>query len=193
MNYFVLKRLREKEEPHKVKPEPQQLPTMTEEKHTVNITNNYYAPIGQKIDHVDHIEAHFDKDMGMQVDMAEQLQTSQTPNEPQMDTTPIDWCQAGIRAVMAGGHLEFSSDWAAVMKIIREVSVFDTLTPSGMVDMIKNAGTEIDEELMPGVDNIRRVEVNGKFPEWTTKGYDSTSRYLQIAQDFLKGYRQKKG
>lgn len=31
-------------------------------------TNNYYAPIGQQINHVDKIEAHFDKDMGIQVD-----------------------------------------------------------------------------------------------------------------------------
>ncbi len=30
--------------------------------------NNYYAPIGQQINHVDKIEAHFDKDMGITVD-----------------------------------------------------------------------------------------------------------------------------
>lgn len=37
----------------------------------INITNNYNAPIGQKIDHVDKIEAHFDKGMGMHIDIAE--------------------------------------------------------------------------------------------------------------------------
>lgn len=107
-------------------------------------------------------------------------------------TTPSDWCQAGIRSVVEGGKLEFSSDWAAVMKIIREVSVFDTLTPSGMVQMIRESGVVLDDDHMPNVDNIRRVEVNGKFPEWTTKGYDSTSRYLRIAKDFLQGYRAMK-
>ncbi|MCQ2221137.1 MAG: hypothetical protein MJZ12_07060 [Prevotella sp.] len=39
----------------------------------IKITNNYNAPIGQKIDHVDKIEAHFDKGMGMHVSMAEEI------------------------------------------------------------------------------------------------------------------------
>lgn len=37
----------------------------------VNQTFNFNAPIGQQIAHVDKIEAHFDKDMGMQIAMAE--------------------------------------------------------------------------------------------------------------------------
>lgn len=36
-----------------------------------NITNNFYAPIGQQISHVDKIEAHFDKNMGMQITNAD--------------------------------------------------------------------------------------------------------------------------
>lgn len=32
------------------------------------ILNNYYGNIGQKIDHVDRIDVHFDKDMNMSVD-----------------------------------------------------------------------------------------------------------------------------
>lgn len=32
------------------------------------IQNNFYGNIGQQINHVDKIEAHFDKDMGIQVD-----------------------------------------------------------------------------------------------------------------------------
>lgn len=38
------------------------------DKPVIQQTNNYYAPIGQQINHVDKIEAHFDKDMGIQVD-----------------------------------------------------------------------------------------------------------------------------
>ena len=36
-----------------------------------SITNNYYAPIGQQIAHVDKIEAHFDRNMGMEIANAE--------------------------------------------------------------------------------------------------------------------------
>lgn len=38
-----------------------------------NITNNYYAPIGQKIDYVETINVHFDKDMNMHIENAEQV------------------------------------------------------------------------------------------------------------------------
>ena len=34
---------------------------------TLNFTFNFNAPVGQNIAHVDHLEAHFDKDMTMQV------------------------------------------------------------------------------------------------------------------------------
>lgn len=39
----------------------------------VTQTMNFNAPIGQQIAHVDRIEAHFDKDMGMQVVNAEEM------------------------------------------------------------------------------------------------------------------------
>jgi len=38
---------------------------------TIRITNHFHAPIGQHIDHVDKIEAHFDKDMGMHIEVAD--------------------------------------------------------------------------------------------------------------------------
>lgn len=39
----------------------------------VTQTMNFNAPIGQQIAHVDRIEAHFDKDMGMQVVNADEM------------------------------------------------------------------------------------------------------------------------
>lgn len=42
----------------------------------VNQTFNFNAPIGQQIAHVDKIEAHFDKDMGMQIVVAEEVSPS---------------------------------------------------------------------------------------------------------------------
>lgn len=57
----------------------------------VNQTFNFNAPIGQQIAHVDKIEAHFDKNMGMQIAMAEDV--SETPgaiaDETASPITPI--------------------------------------------------------------------------------------------------------
>lgn len=44
---------------------------------TLNFTFNFNAPVGQNIAHVDHLEAHFDKDMTMQVADTASLATSQ--------------------------------------------------------------------------------------------------------------------
>ena len=57
----------------------------------VNQTFNFNAPIGQQIAHVDKIEAHFDKDMGMQIAVANDV--SATPDgiadETASPSTPI--------------------------------------------------------------------------------------------------------
>lgn len=47
------------------------------EKNTINFTFNFNAPVGQNIAHVDKLEAHFDKDMTMQVVDTASLATSQ--------------------------------------------------------------------------------------------------------------------
>lgn len=44
---------------------------------TLNFTFNFNAPVGQNIAHVDHLEAHFDKDMTMQVVDTASLATTQ--------------------------------------------------------------------------------------------------------------------
>lgn len=53
-------------------------------------TMNFNAPIGQQIAHVDKIEAHFDKDMGMQITNAEELSanSSDKGNESIIEEKP---------------------------------------------------------------------------------------------------------
>ena len=50
---------------------------MSNEKNTINFTFNFNAPVGQNIAHVDKLEAHFDKDMTMQVVDTASLATTQ--------------------------------------------------------------------------------------------------------------------
>lgn len=50
------------------------------EKNTLNFTFNFNAPVGQNIAHVDKLEAHFDKDMTMQVVDTAALEASPRPS-----------------------------------------------------------------------------------------------------------------
>ena len=52
---------------------------MSNEK-TINFTFNFHAPVGQNIAHVDKLEAHFDKDMTMQVVDTNALVNNRTVN-----------------------------------------------------------------------------------------------------------------
>ena len=51
---------------------------MSSEK-TINFTFNFNAPVGQNIAHVDKLEAHFDKDMTMQVVDTKAMEASPLP------------------------------------------------------------------------------------------------------------------
>lgn len=69
-----------------------------DDKPVVQQTFNFYAPIGQQIAHVDKIEAHFDKDMGMQVDgqnITPQPTSTNSPDEEWIDE--IVSCFFGIK------------------------------------------------------------------------------------------------
>ena len=62
------------------------------------IQNNFYGNIGQQINHVDKIEAHFDKDMGIQVDghnIVPPFASGASPDEEWIDE--IVSCFMGIR------------------------------------------------------------------------------------------------
>ena len=59
---------------------------------TLNFTFNFNAPVGQNIAHVDHLEAHFDKDMTMQV-----VDTKEAIGNPAMPEAPSPWERDGER------------------------------------------------------------------------------------------------
>lgn len=68
------------------------------EKSVIQQTFNYYAPIGQQIAHVDKIVAHFDKNMGMQVEgenIMPQPSATDLPDEEWIDE--ITSCFFGIK------------------------------------------------------------------------------------------------
>ena len=54
---------------------------------TLNFTFNFNAPVGQNIAHVDKLEAHFDKDMTMQVVDTASLEASPPPKARKRDSS----------------------------------------------------------------------------------------------------------
>lgn len=70
------------------------------------IQNNFYGNIGQQINHVDKIEAHFDKDMGIEVDGQNILKDVVQASSPDEDWIgEIVPCFMGVKA----NALEFVS------------------------------------------------------------------------------------
>ena len=56
---------------------------------TLNFTFNFNAPVGQNIAHVDTLEAHFDKDMTMQVIDGEDIALGRANPAPTLDPSPL--------------------------------------------------------------------------------------------------------
>lgn len=87
---------------------------MSDEKNS--FTFHFHAPVGQQIAHVDKIEAHFDKDMNMQVMNPDgtSLTTAQTPS-----VEPFDWnLLPFIHPQWLGNDVKCHSIYAHIKSII---------------------------------------------------------------------------
>lgn len=82
---------------------------------TLNFTFNFNAPVGQNIAHVDTLEAHFDKEMTMQVVDTATLCREAAKSEPRLRLEDL------ARAVEATQAFFWAqSSWAVVYCVCRE-------------------------------------------------------------------------
>ena len=82
---------------------------------TLNFTFNFNAPVGQNIAHVDRLEAHFDKDMTMQVIDGEDIALGRANPAP---TLPAERLVRAIEAVQS--FFWAQSAWAVVYCVCRD-------------------------------------------------------------------------
>ena len=82
---------------------------------TLNFTFNFNAPVGQNIAHVDRLEAHFDKDMTMQVIDGEDIALGRANPAP---TLLAERLARAIEAVQP--FFWAQSAWAVVYCVCRE-------------------------------------------------------------------------
>lgn len=85
------------------------------ETNTLNFTFHFHAPVGQNIAHVDRLEAHFDKDMTMQVVDTATLAREEAKSSPKLRFEDL------VRAVEAvQSYFWAQSSWAVVYCVCRE-------------------------------------------------------------------------
>lgn len=131
----------------------------------VSQTMNFNAPIGQQIAHVDKIEAHFDKDMGMQIVRAEEVgadlpeeEESADEGEPAPHAVPQDCTDAVGKVILP----TFMSPQGTVLysaKQIANASQYINLGSNSQVAMLMAVGLEVDA-VRPGstcIDFVRAL------------------------------------
>lgn len=94
---------------------------------TLNFTFNFHGSVGQSIAHVDRLEAHFDKDMSMQVVDTAAVCREGTEACPAVSETPSPWERDGERPQLLARAVEAvqsffwaQSAWAVVYCVCRD-------------------------------------------------------------------------
>lgn len=97
---------------------------MSDDNKTINFTFNFNAPVGQNIAHVDKLEAHFDKDMTMQVVDTATLCREEVKSDPKLRIEDL------ARAVEATQSFFWAqSAWAVVYCVCRDhLGVTESMT-----------------------------------------------------------------
>ena len=88
---------------------------MNETMNTLNFTFNFNAPVGQNIAHVDRLEAHFDKEMTMQVIDGEDIALGRANPAP---TLPAERLARAVEDVQS--FFWAQSAWAVVYCVCRD-------------------------------------------------------------------------
>lgn len=169
---------------------------MSNEK-TINFTFNFNAPVGQNIAHVEKLEAHFDKDMTMQVVDTNALintntEKSETPSLLSCIETLMDEKDGDEYLVSQGNH------WIAIFRIIVDKNLGASNTDyKGFCDMIQSLKPE-GFRVPLKQENLKKISdgmFTNPFDKWkydsaynpTRKPYDKmvkiASRFKEILEE----------
>ncbi|GEM_PF-5364337 len=170
---------------------------------TITITNNFNAPIGQHIDHVDKIEAHFDKDMQMQVTQlpADNEDTHLEDQSSAVDTThSCDLYTAFAQAIIAIQDQLYSDgrpyireirDHAALEHLAEEFGIIKTYNQHSdyiaYLDNMSKQGFTFSQHptRVPCLSTYVNCIISTNPDKWTcTKDIDKATfdRYLALAK-----------
>ena len=164
-----------------------------DKKSEVNITNNFYAPIGQHIDHVDTINLRMDGDgtfhygvvESIAPDMNSEDNDDDAPDEPKRVRRAIDTLQQ--EKVLKNLY-----DYTWVMEAMNQTKGMPSFsTPQSFIDYLEAIGIE----RRPSTDTIstKLNKMTGKFPNWQFADCDSTEalRRINVGKRFVSAYRKE--
>jgi len=171
---------------------------MSNEK-TINFTFNFNAPVGQNIAHVDKLEAHFDKDMTMQViDTDAMIKETENRENP---STLLSCIEALMDEKDEKGNYLVSqgNQWIAIFRLIVDknlgASNTDFLGFCNMIEGMKPEGFRIPLKR----DNLKTMSktiYHRSFDKWrydptfnpTRKSYDKMVEIANRFKEILEEY-----
>lgn len=127
------------------------LKTVNANRPQVTQTMNFNAPIGQQIAHVDKIEAHFDKDMGMQILNADEVSKQGVQNMApaaddgvtKRDAIPADCVEAVKKVIVPTFTIEGGVVLNSATQIAKAAKQID-LGSNSQVAMLMAIGMEVN-------------------------------------------------
>ena len=159
-----------------------------EKKSEIHITNNFNAPIGQHIDHVDTINFRMDGEGNFHFGMVE--------NTNDVPLSPDERIKRALDVMKEENVIKNSYDYAFVMQIMKETDELPNFdSPQSFLTYLKDLGMKE----LPSEDSLKK-KISAKFgkhPSWTftdSKGKDATEakRRNNVASRFLSIYRKGK-
>lgn len=165
-------------------------------KSEIHITNNFNAPIGQHIDHVDTINFRMDGDGNFHFGMVEEVKEDkrqETKKEISDINEPLSMkhrVKRSIEVIADEGVLKHLYDHTWVMEAMNQTDGMPKYnTPSSFISYLRDLGIE----RLPSEDSIQRKQnvFTGKFPDWEFTDCDSTeaNRRINVGKRFLNVYR----
>ena len=143
----------------------QQMPQQQPSQPYIQQTMHFYGPIGEQINHVDTLVAHFDKDMNMQVMKADKI--TQEKKEDGMDERICLAIEALYNCKDEEGKNIFTdkSQWYAVYRVLKEYMNY----PEKMSDFVNVINARRWAEREPQCTYAALKAVNGRLTSLNVK------------------------
>ena len=133
---------------------------------------------------------YFTPDGGIQEKQQEGLEA--TPETTPLRDVPLSRfeqaIQAGIRAVLNAGLIQYKQDFRAIHQIMVEMSVYDNFSLSSFIKLVSNL-PEVPPQLLPTMNSIKKISFGkDSFPNWRIRGMSvgNISRMVEIAHLFKR-------
>lgn len=132
---------------------------------------------------------YFTPDGGMQ-EMREEAKLPATPSQeaplPRIELA----FQAGIRAVLNAGLIQYKQDFRAIHQMLKEMNIYDRISYSNFIGRLRDCRI-VPDDFMPSENNLKRLVFGStRYPDWNVTGVnaDYQSKLIKIASVFEKEF-----